>query len=96
MKRDAPGALRGRRSFFAAALLCALAACGDAASPAHPIVDEPSTTPTAPTPKEPPVHTGVGVSPQSVPAMDAAPTLPAHCSSPEIRRIPRPAAQWRQ
>jgi pimeloyl-ACP methyl ester carboxylesterase len=92
MKRDAPGVPRGWRSFFAAAVLGGLAACGDAAPAQHPIVDEPPTPSLPSAPKAPPVHTGAGVSPQSVPAMDAAPTLPAHCSSPEVRRIPRPAS----
>jgi len=92
MKRDAPGAVRGRRTFsLLAALIGGLAGCGDAAVPARPILDEPPE-PLPSAPKEPPVHTGAGISPQSVPEMAAAPMLPAHCSSEEVRWIPRPAS----
>src|SRR6187551_57103 len=97
MKRDAPGATGGRRSFSIAALLGtvallgARAACGDGAREARPGLVEPAPAP-PPAQKEPPVHTGAGISPQSVPMMVASPTLPAHCTSPEVHWINRPAS----
>src|SRR5262245_48565859 len=98
MKREAPGGAGGRRSFSIAALLgtAALlggrAACGDGAQEARAAMVEPAPASAPPAQKEPPVHTGVGISPQSVPTMIASPTLPVHCSGPEVHRINRPAS----
>lgn len=94
MKRDAPGVTGGGRSFFIAALLGAVSACGDGGQAARPgpVDPEPEPPSTTPAQKEPPGHTGVGISPQSVPTMAASPALPAHCSSPEMHRINRPAS----
>jgi pimeloyl-ACP methyl ester carboxylesterase len=88
MNRGAAGAMRRRRVLLVTALVIS-PACGDGALPARQVVEQPAAPPP---PREPPVHTGDGVSPQSVPMMAPAPMLPEPCAAPEVRRINRPAS----
>ena len=99
MKRDPPGSTGARRWFVVrAALLAVSPACGDAGgapppSPVMPQEPDAGQQPPPPSgPKEAPARTGDGVPPDGVPTMAAAPALPAHCASPEIHRINRPAS----